>query len=216
MNHARKRYAFCAALAAASGVQASAAAPTAGPSLNAKPGLVEYGRGEVVLSGVVPSRRVGETVSILSRPCRFTEYAEIGTATTRAGGEFRYRLQPMLNTSFRVRAGAGTSRAVRVTVKPVVELEKTAATKYRITVLTTNPVFQNGNQVVLQRSSGSRWVDVKRGTLKKASPETAITVVSAVTLTARVTGTLRAVLPARQADCYLAGVSKSITSTRAS
>ena len=214
MQGIRTRHVLVAALAAAAAVQAATAAPATAPTLTVRPPLVEYGRGEVVLGGTVPSRRPGETVSILSLPCRFSEYAEIGTTTTRAGGEFRYRLQPTLNTSFRVRTASGTSRAVRVAVKPIVEVEKTAPTKYRVEVLTTNPVFQHGSHVVLQRLSGGRWVDVRRGMLRKASPETAITVVSAVTLTARVKGTLRAVLPARQAHCYLAGISKSITSTR--
>lgn len=202
---------LAAATATLFAVPASAAAPSTAPSLAVDPATLEYGRGEIILSGVVPSKRAGETVSILSLPCRFTEYAEIGTTTTRAGGAYRYRLQPMLNSRFRVRSDAGTSRAVNVKVSPVVELEKLARGRYRVNVSTTNPVFQHGSRVLLQRLAGNAWVTVKRGTLKKASPETAITVESAVTIAARVTGKIRAVLPAAQAKCYVAGTSRSIT-----
>lgn len=191
-------------------VPASMAAPKAEPLLAVAPAAVEYGRGEIVLSGVVPSKRAGETVSILSLPCRFTEYAEIGTTTTRAGGAYRYRLQPMLNTRFRVRAGAAHSRAVAVRVTPVVEVEKVGPGRYRVKVSTTNPVFQDGSRVLLQRAAGARWVTAGQGTLKKASAETAITVESAGIIAARVTGQVRAVLPAAQAKCYQAGTSKPI------
>jgi len=201
---------FVVASAALLAVPATTAAPAAGPSLTIAPGRVEYGHGEIVLSGVAPSKRAGEIISVLSLACQFNEYAEIGTATTLAGGKYRYRLQPMLNTRFRVRSGTATGRAVSVSVTPLVEVEKVGPGRYRVKVSTTNPVFQNGSRVLLQRASGQAWVPVKSGTLKKASPETAITVESAVTIAASVKGTVRAVLPASEAKCYAAGTSKPI------
>jgi hypothetical protein len=194
-------------LAALLAAPASTAAPTAAPSLAVSPATIEYGKGEVVLSGVIPSKRSGEIVSILSQPCRFTEAAEIGSTRTGAGGTFKYRVQPMLNTSFRVRSADAASRTVKVGVRPIVELRKVGAGRYRIQVATTNPVFLDGKQVILERSEGKRWVAVKRATLAKASAETAITVLSAATVTAKVRGVLRATLPASQAGCYLAAKS---------
>jgi hypothetical protein len=201
---------FVAAFAALLAVPASTAAPAAGPSLTITPGHVQYGLGDVLLSGVVPSKRAGETVSVLSLPCRISEYAEIGTTTTVAGGKYRYRLQPMLNTRFRVRSGTATGPAVNVSVMPLVEVEKVGPGRYRVKVSTTNPVFQTGSRVQLQSSIGQGWVTVKSAALKKASPETAITVESAVTIAAAVKGTVRAVLPATQAKCYATGTSKPI------
>jgi hypothetical protein len=189
---------------------AATAATSAPPSLAVKPGVVEYGKGEVVLSGVVPSKRAGEQVTILSQACRFTEPAPIGTATTRAGGAFRYPVQPMLNTSFRVRTDAGTSGAVRVGVKPIVLLTRVRAGRYRVEVQTTNPVFLDGKLVTLQRKSGARWVPLKRAKLAKASGETAITVLSAATIAVKATGVLRAVLPPAQAGCYLGAASAEV------
>ena len=186
---------------------ASTAAPTAAPSLAVSPATIEYGKGDVVLSGAIPSKRAGEIVAILSQPCRFTEPAEIGSTRTGAGGIFKYRVQPMLNTTFRARSADAGSRTVRVGVRPVVELRKVGAGRYRIQVATTNPVFLDGKRVVLERAQGKRWVPVKRGTLAKASPETAITVLSAVTVSAKVSGRLRATLPASAGTCYLAAKS---------
>jgi hypothetical protein len=205
-----RRILVVAASAALLAVPASTAAPAAGPSLAVTPGHVQYGLGDILLSGVVPSKRAGETVSILSLPCRISEYAEIGTTTTLAGGKYRYRLQPMLNTRFRVRSGTATGPAVNVSVVPLVEVEKVGPGRYRVKVSTTNPVFQTGSRVQLQRSAGQGWVTIKTAALKKASPETAITVESAVTIAASVTGSVRAVLPAAQAKCYAAGTSKPI------
>jgi hypothetical protein len=188
----------------------AAPASAAAPSLAVTPRVIQYGTGEIVLSGVVSSKRAGETVAILSQPCRFTELSEIGRVQSRAGGEFRYRVQPMLNTIFRVQSSNGVSSRVKVGVRPVIRLTRAAAGRYRVQVSTTNPVFLNGKQVVLQRLAGNRWVAVKRARLVKASPETAITVISAVTIPARVRGTLRVVLPVAQAGCYLGATSNTL------
>jgi hypothetical protein len=116
----------------------------------------------------------------------------------------------MLNTSFRARTAAGTSAAVRVGVKPIVLLTRLRAGRYRVEVQTTNPVFLDGKQVTLQRKSGARWTPLARVKLKKASGETAITVLSAATISVKATGLLRAVLPPAQAGCYLGAASAEV------
>lgn len=190
-------------------VPISSAAPTAGPSLKLTPATIEYGKETVTLSGVVPGKRPGQIVSILSQACLFTELAQIATVKSGAGGVFRYRLQPTLNTSFRARSNGATSVAVKVSVRPVVELRRLAAGRYQVRVSTTNPVFLDGKPALLQRAVGAKWVTVKRATLAKASAETAITVLSAATITARTSGTLRALVPAAR-GCYLAATSATI------
>jgi len=180
------------------------------PTLTVAPATLVYGKGSVVLSGVVASRTAGEEVTILSQPCRFTEPSATATVLSTAGGAFRFRVQPMLNTTFRVRAENTVSRAVNVRVKPVVELRRLRAGRYRATVSTTNPVFLNGRPVLLQRASGKGWVTVKRALLAKASPETAITVLSAATIAVKTTGTLRATVPATPGSCYLGASSPTL------
>lgn len=208
----RRRIAFLAACAAVLAAPVSLAAPTASPSLTMTPRVLDFGKGEVILAGAIPSKRAGQQVAILSQPCRFTEPAEIARVTTKAGGAFRFRVQPMLNTRFRVRWNESFSGVLGVGVRPLVELKRLARGRYRVAITTTNPVFLDGKLVELQRSVGSRWVTVKRAPLVKASPETAITVSSAATITARTTGTLRARLPAAQAECYLGATSNTIPS----
>lgn len=190
-------------------VPASFAGSSAAPSLNLTPRTIEYGKELVTLSGVVPGKRAGATVTILSQACLFTEAAEIGTTKSVAGGIFRFRLQPLLNTSFRVRSSGATSAAVKVSVRPTVLLRRVAPGRYRAQVATTNPVFLNGKPVFLQRLAAGKWVTIKRATLAKASPETAITVLSAATLVARTTGTVRALVPAAR-GCYLPATSNTV------
>lgn len=188
----------------------AAPARTSAPTLTVAPTTIVYGKGGIVLSGVVRSKRAGEEVTILSQPCRFTEPAAIATVRSGAGGVYRFRVQPMLNTRFRVRSADGTSRAVSVRVRPVVELRRLRAGRYKVVVSTTNPVFLDGRPVLLQRADGKRWVTIKRALLKKASAETAITVLSAATIAVKATGTLRATLPESSGSCYLGASSTTL------
>lgn len=197
-----------AALAARTGL--AAPARTDAPTLAVAPATIEYGKAGVVLSGVVTSKRPGEEVTILSRPCRFTEPSAIATVRSGTGGTFRFRVQPMLNTAFRVRDAGGASRAVNVRVRPRVDLQRLRAGRYKIVVSTTNPVFLDGRPVLLQRAVGKRWVTVKRVLLKKASRETEITVLSAATVAVKTTGTLRATLPQSAGTCYLGASSPAL------
>ena len=201
-----------AAVALAAGgllIPVSLAAPTAAPSLKLTPATLEYGKGTVTLSGVVPDKQAGQEIAILSQACLFTEPAEIATVKSGPGGVFRFRVQPLLNTSFRARSNGATSAPVKVTVRPIVEFEKLAAGRFRVRVLTTNPVFLNGKPVLLQRAVGTKWVTFKQATLVKASPETEITVVSAATIATRASGRLRAFVPAAR-GCYLSAFSRTI------
>jgi hypothetical protein len=180
------------------------------PTLAVAPATLVYGKSGVVLSGVVASRKAGEEVTILSQPCRFTEPSAIATVRSTAGGAFRFRVQPMLNTTFRVRAEGAASRPVNVRVRPVVELKRLRAGRYRAVVSTTNPVFLDGRPVLLQRASGKRWVTIKRATLAKASSETEITVLSAATFAVKTTGKLRATVPMTAGSCYLGASSPTL------
>lgn len=180
------------------------------PTLSVAPATIVYGKGGVVLSGVVASRKAGEEVTILSQPCRFTEPSAIATVRSGTGGAFRFRAQPTLNTSFRVRAEGAASRAVNVRVRPIVELKRLRAGRYRAVVSTTNPVFLAGRPVLLQRASGARWVTIKRAALAKASGETEITVLSAATFAVKTTGKLRATVPPTTGSCYLGASSPTL------
>ena len=188
----------------------AATARTAATTLAVAPTTIEFGKGGVLLSGVLASKRAGVEVAVLSQPCRFTEPSAIATVRSTTGGAFRFRVQPMLNTTFRVRAEGTVSRAVNVRVRPVVTLQRLRAGRYRVVVSTTNPVFLDGRPVLLQRASGKGWVTIKRALLAKASPETAITVLSAATIAVKTTGKLRAFVPSTPGSCYLGASSPTL------
>lgn len=183
-------------------------------TLQVTPRTIVYGDKPVVLTGIVPSRRAGEQVSILSHvPCRFRHAAEIATVQTGPGGSFRYRIRPTLNTAFQVRTGGTASAKISVGVQPAIALRRLRAGRFQVDVTTTNPLFLDGKRVLFQRLVGRRWVTVKRVVLKKSGPELAITSQSSATFSARVPSgsQVRVFLPLAQAPCYRAAASAPIS-----
>jgi hypothetical protein len=93
--------------------------------------LITWGQQSVV-SGVLTQgeeRLDGETVVLESDPYPFDrDYAEAASADT-AGGRFSFRVEPDVNTAYRIAAGElseATSRPVRVYVEPRMEVEEVA------------------------------------------------------------------------------------------
>jgi hypothetical protein len=182
-----------------------------GPTLGLDSGSVLYGVDTgVTLRGTVPSKRAGQTVMLLSRPCGFTDASRVATLKTGTGGAYEFRIQPGLNTAFSARWKGMTSKAARVNVRPLTALRRVSPGHYRVDVSTTNGVFLAGRQVQLQRASGSHWTTIARATLAKASPETEVTVVSAATFAVHASGAkLRIVVP--RTACYAGAVSAGIS-----
>ena len=181
-------------------------------ALKLAPQTVVYGDA-VTISGVAPHRRAGERVAILAQSCRFTGTVQIGTARTKSGGRFSYRLEPLLNTSFWARAPGGTTRPRLLTVRPGIALKRVAAGSYRAEVLTTNGHFLDGRVVILQRLVDGRWTQVSSGLLAKASSEFALTLTSAHTFnyTAPADARLRVRLLTDHSVCYVGGMSPAIS-----
>ena len=193
-------------------IQAAPAAVDArAPTLTVRPSPVAYGKG-ITLTGVVPSKRAGETVTVMSQACGFTASAPIATVRTRRGGVFRYAVEPLINTTFSVRWKAKTSarRAVRVT--PGIALEKLAPGRYRAEVYTTNGQFLDGREVLLQRAEAGGWATVAAARLERASSEFELTLTSAVMFDVAVPAgsQLRVELPQSEATCYSAATSASV------
>jgi hypothetical protein len=171
-----------------------------GVTLRIDSSRLAFGTG-ITLTGTAQSRRAGETVSLLVRPCGFNGLAELATLRTGAGGTFRYATQPSLGTAFAVSSNGVTSPTVHVAVSPRVTLTQVAGHRYRVDVTTTNPLFLAGSPVLLQGAAGNGWKTIARTKLVKSSGDTAVTVVSSATFSApAVTGKLRAVVPGTA--CY--------------
>jgi hypothetical protein len=184
-------------------------AGTAGLSLRVDASRLSLGSA-ITLSGTVPPARAGEIVSILVRPCGFSEPATLATVKTGANGVFRYTVQPTLGATFAVAWNGLTSKSVRVSLEPRVTLTHLLGHRFRADAVTTNPVFLTGTPVLLQKANGKAWKTIGRTVLVKNSAETGVTVVSSGTFNTRsAVGRLRAVTLG--AVCYAQGSSAAIS-----
>ena len=197
---------------------AIAAAPATGkiakgPTLQLTPGSVAFGK-TVTLSGVVPTRRAGQKVTIFVQACTFKAPVEFATVRTNAKGAYRYSVEPRINTTYSVTWNKRKSVRKAVRVQPGVTLKRVAAGRYRVEVATTNGQFLDGRTVVLQQAKGGGWATVAQGMLERASSEFALTLTSAATIDATVPAgsQLRAFLPPAQAPCYQSNASAAIAS----
>jgi plastocyanin len=183
-------------------------------TLQASRTVVTYG-GSVTLSGTVSNGKAGETVVVVAEPCGQTAFSQVATATTTTGGNYSYVVKPLLNTTYQAKLRGSTSSSVLVKVRPRIRLGHPAANRYSVRVSASTSFA--GKVVAFQRysSSLSRWVTVKRVTLRASTAGVAPTVVSAATFRARVAHHLRLRISMPQAQagsCYLAARSNVILS----
>ncbi len=178
---------------------------TAGVTLAAQANRVVYGRG-VMLSGLVPTRRAGETVTVFAEEFGRGSPRAIATVVTGAGGAWSYLARPAILTSYIANWNGVTSRATQVGVRPRVAFRRIGRARF-ITRVVAARSFR-GRLVRLQRrTSAGRWVMVKRVRLNGRS--------AARFRTRLRRGTFRIVMSVNQAGPgYLAGVSRTIVYRR--
>jgi hypothetical protein len=120
---------------------------------------VVYGR-RVILSGIVPTRRAGETVLILSARLGRDDFGQIATAVTSDGGAWRFAAAPWIGTAYRVSWQGALSPATAISVRPVIALRR--VTKGRL-LIRVGPARFSRRVVQLQRRTRvGHWVTVKR------------------------------------------------------
>jgi hypothetical protein len=169
---------------------------------------VVYGRG-LTLTGVVPTRRAGEVVTVLAQQLGESSFRSIASVTTGADGTWRYLARPRIRTAYAAGWGGGQSPAAVVGVRPAVAFRRTATG-----VLSTRVVGARsfaGRIVQLQRRTGTgRWVLLKRVRLNARSAK-----LFRATLP-RGVSRLRIAISVNQAGAgYLAGFSRTIVVRRA-
>jgi hypothetical protein len=206
-------YRLIAASDAGTGRGADATFATVGVTL-ATPALqVVYGRG-LTLSGSVPIKRAGETVTIFAQPFGEGSFRSIATVLTVADGTWRYVARPRIGTSFLASWNGGRSGATAVGVRPAVSLRRTSAGLLSTRIVGAHSFA--GRRVQLQRRTASgRWVTIKRLRLNKRSAALfrPVTFRSALPKGA---STLRIAISVNQAGAgYLGGFSRTIVFRRA-
>ena len=199
---------------AGTGRGADATFTTVGVTL-ATPALrVVYGRG-LTLSGSVPVKRAGETVTVFAQPFGEGSFRSIATVLTAADGTWRYVARPRIRTSYLASWNGGRSGATEVGVGPAVSLRRTSAGLLSTRV--TGARSFAGRFVQLQRrTAAGRWVTIKRLRLNKRSTALFRPVTFRAALPRGKASTLRIAISVNQAGAgYLGGFSRTILFRRA-
>jgi hypothetical protein len=186
---------------------ANATFTTAGVTLAARASSVVFGRG-LLLSGVVPTGRAGETVTLFAQVFGTGSPASVANIVTGGGGTWQYLARPSILTSYSATWGGLTSRAIVIGVRPRIRFRRIGRARFATRVLAARSF--RGRIVKLQRrTSAGRWVTVKRIRLNRRS---------AATFRVRLRRgrfSLRVVMSVNQAGPgYLAGISRTIVYRR--
>jgi phosphodiesterase/alkaline phosphatase D-like protein len=191
---------------------ADATFTTLGVTLNAPALRVVYGRG-ITLSGSIPTKRAGETVTLFAQSSGEGSFHSIATVLTAADGTWRYLAKPRIRTSYMASWNRGMSGATVVGVQPAISLRRTAAGLLSTRV--TGVRSFRGRFVQLQRrTAAGRWVTIKRVRLTARSAALLRPVTFRAALQ-RGASTLRIAMSVNQAgDGYLGGFSRTIVFRR--
>src|SRR5215211_4631448 len=176
---------------------------TSGVSLNARSRRVVFGRG-VMLSGVVPTRRAGEMVTLIALDYGLGSTRVVATVLTGEGGIWRYLARPTIRTDYTAGWNGATSRAITIAVRPAVSFRRVGRARFATRVVAARS-FAGRIVKLKRRTAAGRWVTVKRLRLNRRSAATV-----RVRLRRR-TSRLRVVMSVNQVGPgYLAGISRTI------
>jgi plastocyanin len=189
-------------------------APPASLSLTVNPLLVAYG-GSPVVSGVLSTQLVGDSIDVLAQQCGTTTATKLITVQTTAGGVYTTTVKPLMNTAYTAKDKALTTTSTSVRVKPILRLTRVGL--HRFTLRVTAGSSFGGKYASFQRYNGTlrRWVAVKAVLLKASSVGIAPTVITSASFRSTVASRLRirATLPQAQAgSCYAPGTSNTTLS----
>lgn len=181
---------------------------TVGVTLATPARSVVFGRG-LMLTGTVPTRRAGETVTVLAQAFGESSFRSVVSVLTGTDGVWRYVVKPRIRTTYAAQWEGGRSPSAIVAVRPAVSLRRTAAGLYSTRV--TGILSFAGRLVQLQRrTAAGRWVTIERVRLNRRSAA-----LFRATLP-RGTSRLRIAMSVNQAGAgYLAGFSRTIVVRRA-
>ena len=181
---------------------------TVGVTLAAPAPRVVYGRG-VLLSGLVPTRRAGETVIVFAQPLGQGSLRSVATVLTAADGSWRWLAKPRIRTSYAAQWAGALSAAAVVGVRPAVSLRRTASGRFATRVIGARSFAGRGVQLQ-RRSPTGRWITIARVRLNGRSAA------SIKATLPRGRSELRIAMSVNQAGSgYLAGFSRTIVVRRA-
>jgi plastocyanin len=122
--------------------------------------IVKFGA-QVTLTGVVNSKRTGETVTLAALPANQTTKQVVATLQTTSGGAFSFSVTPQVNTQYQAQ-WKGAESSVIVQVQPTIKLPFVSRSGYFHFYATAGESFA-GRFVYLQRFTLARtWINVRR------------------------------------------------------
>ena len=142
------------------------AAAVAVPLASGAGAPIVYGT-SLTLSGVVPSARAGQTVTMFARPFGRAKFSRVGSTATTAGGKWQYRARPAIETTYLAAWGGTTTQKLVVSVSPRLDLDLRHGVLH-VTARTSRSL--NGRALfVQQRRAGGVWRGVRRLVLDASS-----------------------------------------------
>jgi hypothetical protein len=183
---------------------ADVAFTTTSVTLATRAQTVVFGRA-VMLSGVIPSGRAGEVVTLVADPYG-SPSRSVANVVTGAAGTWSYLARPAIRTVYRANWRGTASPGTVIAVRPRVRFRRIGAARFTVRVLGRRSF--RGRWVRFQRrTSAGRWVLVRRVRLKRRS--------GATFRTRLPRGRVRIVMSVNQAGPgYLAGISRTIAYRR--
>jgi plastocyanin len=133
--------------------------PPPSVSLGASLPAVTYGT-PITLSGVVSSRKAGETVTLLGQPYPQASFAEITSVVTGSGGAWAFTTTPSIQTAYQARYRGHVSQQVQVGVRPKITFRY--AHRYMSTRVTAGTSFYHRFVYLQRRSRFGQWVNVRQ------------------------------------------------------
>jgi hypothetical protein len=161
-----------AALATAAILSATAGAQQKPPitlTLSAAPNPVVAGSNLTLAGKLTGDKLAKQKITLRSDPFPYDAFANVGTATTNATGDFSLIQQPAVNTRYQARKGNDESAVVTVLVRPKVGLrlgDHTPAAGQRVRFAGRVCPEHDGVNVAIQRHSGGRFRTVGRAKLR--------------------------------------------------
>lgn len=130
---------------------------------------VKFGRAVTLSGKLTGNNNGGRTVTIEGDPFPVDTFANAGTTTTNASGDWTFAHTPTANTRYRARSGSAESKTVDVLVRPAITLklsDRTPAAGQRVRFSGRLCPEHDGTAIALQRRSGKTWRTIRKPVLK--------------------------------------------------
>jgi hypothetical protein len=144
-------------------------------TISASAATVKFG-GTVTLSGKLAGGKIdGRSVTVREDPFPVGSFANGGSATTNATGDWLLAVKPTSNTRYQARSGKADSPNVDVLVRPAITLklsDRTPKRGQRVTFSGTLCPEHDGVAIALQRRTATGWRTVTKPVLQDVAGAT--------------------------------------------